>query len=56
MSQFDERSYLLNRERTCRDMAERADDPGARKIHLEMAARYAERAAQMAGPVLRAAS
>lgn len=45
MSQIDERSYLLSRERLCRELAERASDPGARKAHLEMAERYAERAA-----------
>jgi hypothetical protein len=53
MSNDDDRSYLLSRERVCRGMAERASDPAARKIHLDMAERYAERAAQAGGPRLR---
>jgi hypothetical protein len=54
MSQVDERSYLLNRERACREMAGRTSDSIARGIHLEMAERYAEKAAQLERPILQA--
>lgn len=52
--QLDEQSYLLNRESACRELAERSSDPGARKAHLEMADRYAERAALVGRPILHA--
>lgn len=44
--------YFRRRERDERDRAERAQDQTARRAHLDMAERYAERARAMAPPAV----
>lgn len=46
--QSHDRHYFLDRERQERAVAERCDDVTARRVHLELANRYRERAEQPA--------
>jgi len=39
----DDRIYYQQRERHCREMAERADDPAVQQIHHQFAEAYARR-------------
>jgi len=39
----DDRTYYLQRERHCREMAEKANDPAVQQIHHQFAEAYARR-------------
>lgn|GEM_PF-6544503 len=41
MSQLNDLTYLRRREAQCRELAEKAFDPGVKRLHRDFADRYA---------------